>query len=380
MAASADALLITPLFPPQTGGIQRYLGQLCDAWPERLQVLAISCTPEAEASHDASRPYAIQRVGYRRGMTPLRLGWAAGPASRGAACVIWGTLRLAGCVGMLHPRLRRLPWAITVYGKELTTPSPPAIAWLECQALRRAKRVVAISRYAAEQAMARGARRESLTLISPAVPETFVSQPRDRRREQALRARYGLREGPILLSLGRLVLRKGVDQVLRALPSILDAHPTATYLIGGSGPDVEVLRALVEELGLRSHVRLVGRVPEEDLLSCYDLADLFLMPSRVTASGDSEGFGIVFLEAQARGLPVIAGDEGGMADAVCPLAGRLVDGRDVTALSEAILGVLAPPDSGRAMGQTGRRWVAQGMTTDSQRSQWERLAREMSDG
>jgi len=373
------ALLITPLYPPQVGGVQRFLEQLSEDWPDDLRVLTVSYDREQERRYDASRDWSIERVAYRRRLTPLRIARVAGRASRGCDYVVWGTLRLAALVGLLAPRLWGLPWAISVYGKELTESSPCPIGWFERWALRRARRVVAISRYAAQQAAMSGARPEAMRIVTPAIDSSWCERSVDEDRVLVLRKRYGLGSGPILLSVGRLVLRKGIDQVLRALPQIAADHPDLVYVIAGSGPAREALERLAQEMAIADLVRFVGRVREEDLGSWYDLADLFLMPSRVTQAGDSEGFGIVFLEAQARGVPVIAGDEGGMADAVCPEAGRLVDGHDVQAIAHAVSDILGRPDGGLAMGRAGRCFVQAEMTPAVQRTKWARLAPEIVD-
>ena len=380
MGPKCRALLITPLYPPQVGGVQRFLEQLSEDWPDDLRVLTVSYDRDRERRYDASRDWPIERVTYRRRMTPLRIARAAGRSTRGCDYLVWGTLRLAAFVGLIRPRLRRLPWVIAVYGKELSERPFWPVRRLERWALRRARRVVAISRYAAQQAVARGARPDAIRIIAPGIDPSWVEEQVNEARVEALRKRYSLGSGPILLSVGRLVLRKGVDQALRALPQIVAEHPDLVYVIVGSGPAGESLEGLAADLGIADRVRLVGRAPEEDLVSWYDLADLFLMPSRVTQAGDSEGFGIVFLEAQARAVPVIAGDEGGMADAVCPEAGRLVDGHDAQAIARAALEILGRPDGGRALGLAGQRYVRAEMTTAVQRTKWARLAREIVDG
>ena len=244
---------------------------------------------------------------------------------------------------------------------------------LERRALARAAAVVAISQFTAAQLASLGRSPASVDIISPALPEAFLDRPRDEQRIAALCQRYRVAGGPVLLSLGRLVLRKGVDRVLGALPAILEQFPKAIYLIGGSGPDEPKLRALVTGLGLEERVRFLGYVPRDDLVSLYDLADLFLMPSRLTPAGDSEGFGIVFLEAQARGVPVIGGLAGGMADAVAPGGGVLVDGAESSSIAEAALRILSLPGFGCEMGQVGRQYVRQEMTMSMQKRKLDQL-------
>jgi glycosyltransferase involved in cell wall biosynthesis len=141
------------------------------------------------------------------------------------------------------------------------------------------------------------------------------------RLEYALRLRERLGGQPILLTVGRMQRRKGQDQIIRALPTILRAFPETKYVIVGPlrgwPPDfVETLRSLAEELGVSQHVLITGEVSKEDLPLYYLACDVFVMPNRLIPPGDVEGFGIVFLEASFLGKPVIGGQSGGVPDAV----------------------------------------------------------------
>jgi phosphatidylinositol alpha-1,6-mannosyltransferase len=366
--------MITPLFPPQTGGIQTYLYGICSQLAVPPRVLTVAYPGYDDAAFDGEQPWETLRVPFALRRTPAALWRASRRAAVDATCILWGTLRLASLVGLMHPCLRRLPWAIFTYGKELTTAPRNGYRVLERIALRRAQAVVAISRFTAQQVVDLGTPLERVHIISPAVPQAFLDVRRDEARVAEFRARHQVGTGPVLLTLGRLVLRKGVDQVIRSLPAILRAHPGATYLIGGSGPAEPILRALVDDLRLHEHVRFMGHVADKELATCYDSADLFLMPSRVLPSGDSEGFGIVLLEAQARGVPVVAGLNGGMSDAVAPDCGLLVDGDSGDQVAAAALRVLALPAYGHEWGQRARAYVARHATEDRQRESLVALA------
>jgi len=146
--------------------------------------------------------------------------------------------------------------------------------------------------------------------------------------------RYGLRDGPVLMTMGRLVGRKrqkGFDRVLDVLPGLLDTHPNLTYLIAGKGPDRSRLEAKAEELGVRDHVVFAGYVPESEKADHFRLADAYVMPSQ------GEGFGLVVLEALACGVPVIGSTADGTAEALQHgRFGAVVDPTDNDALLEAI--------------------------------------------
>jgi len=177
---------------------------------------------------------------------------------------------------------------------------------------------------------------------------------------------------PTLLTVGRLVPRKGVDTVLQALPLLLSEFPRLRYLIVGDGPDRPRLEALARDLGIASAVEFSGRVPDEALPQVYQRTHLFVMPVREEQEGISiEGFGIAYLEASASGLPVIAGRSGGAAEAVRDgVTGIVVPPDDLGALADALLRLLHDPELRRRMGQAGRRWVEEEMN-------WDRAAHQM---
>jgi phosphatidylinositol alpha-1,6-mannosyltransferase len=155
--------------------------------------------------------------------------------------------------------------------------------------------------------------------------------------------------------------RKGQDVLVRALPRIRIAVPDTALLLVGGGPYEGRLRALAEQLDLADHVVLTGRVPWDELPAHYVAGDVFAMPCRTRRFGmDVEGLGIVYLEASATGLPVVAGLSGGAPDAVRPgSTGYLVDGRDVEAVASHVGKLLTEPALSARFGQAGRQWVTE---------------------
>jgi phosphatidylinositol alpha-1,6-mannosyltransferase len=181
----------------------------------------------------------------------------------------------------------------------------------------------------------------------------FVCQPFGTLRQRLLGEWH--REH-IILSVGNLVSRKGHDMVIRALPRLLDIMGDVTYLIVGDGPHRAELEALALALGVRERVAFAGRVPDEDLPDIYALCDAFVLPSREQLdSCDVEGFGMVFLEANASGKPVVAGRSGGIGDAVLDgETGLLVDPLDPDCIASSIGKLLANPQLASRMGEQGR--------------------------
>jgi phosphatidylinositol alpha-1,6-mannosyltransferase len=170
-----------------------------------------------------------------------------------------------------------------------------------------------------------------------------------------VRARYGLSDRPVVVCVSRLVPRKGQDVLIRALPQIRRRVPGAALLIVGGGPN----RARLEKLAAGSDVVFTGSVPWADLPMYFAAGDVFAMPCRTRNGGlDLEGLGIVYLEASATGLPVVAGNSGGAPDAVREgETGFVVDGRDVAQVADRVATLLADPDRAKRMGAAGRAWV-----------------------
>ena len=174
-----------------------------------------------------------------------------------------------------------------------------------------------------------------------------------------LRARYGLGDRPTVLCLSRLVPRKGQDVLIRALAGVREQIDGAVLVIVGGGPYEETLRKLAVQAGVADHVIFTGGVPAAELTAHHTIADVFAMPCRTRGAGlDVEGLGIVFLEASATGVPVIAGRSGGAPETVIEgETGHVVDGRGVDEVTDALVRVLADPDRAAAMGAAGREWV-----------------------
>ena len=160
-------------------------------------------------------------------------------------------------------------------------------------------------------------------------------------RSPQLIAKYKIASKRVLLSVGRLVPRKGIDRTLEAMPKLLQRHPDLHYLIVGDGPYRERLQQMVAELGLASYVTFTGPIGDEELRAHYALCDLFVLPNREMPDGDTEGFGLVFLEANACGKPVVGGRAGGVVEAVQDgHNGLLVNGDNVDSIVEAVCKLL----------------------------------------
>ena len=204
-----------------------------------------------------------------------------------------------------------------------------------------------------------------LVQVAPGI-DTNYFQPK--KPNPALIARYQLEGRRVIVCVARLVHRKGQDQLIKALPSILEKFPDAILLIVGQGPIEQMLRNSARQLGVTHKVIFTGRVPHGDLADYICLGEVFAMPVRSRFFGfEVEGLGIAYLEASACGLPVVVGNSGGSTDAVIDqVTGLLVDGTNVNEITDAICRLLADPAKAQAMGQAGRGWVI----SDWQLSNW----------
>jgi phosphatidyl-myo-inositol dimannoside synthase len=357
-------LLVTNDFPPRPGGIQSYLGEfvgrLAGAGPHSVLVYAPQW--KGADAFDCSAEEAGYRVVRHPGTLML-----PGPAvdrrmrrligEHGIDTVWFGA---AAPLALLAPRARQAGAT-----RVLASTHGHEVGWSMLPVARSVVRrigdgtdvVTFVSRYTRSRFASAFGPDARLEYLPPGV-DTDRFRPDPGARAE-LRARYGLGERPTVLCLSRLVPRKGQDALIRALPSIRRRVDGAALVIVGSGPYLDALRKLAADRGVAEHVTFTGGVKAAELPAHHALADVFAMPCRTRGAGmDVEGLGIVFLEASATGVPVIAGLSGGAPETVRHnKTGLVVDGRSVDEVAEAVAELLADPERAAAMGAAGREWV-----------------------
>ena len=347
-------VLVTNDFPPKVGGIQSYLWELWRRLPPE-QVTVLTTSHPDGAAFDARQAFRVERAGPVLLPTPglaRRVRHLA--AATGARLVV---LDPALPVGLVGPRLG-LPYAVVLHGAEVAVPGrlPGSRAAL-ARVLGGAVHLVAAGGYPAAEARraARGAT-PPVTVVPPGVdPDRFRPLTVDER--STARADFGLPEGAdLVVSVGRLVPRKGMDTLIRAAALLAPDRPDLVVAVGGQGRDLARLRRLCADTG--APVRFLGRIPDDRLPALYGCADVFAAPCRSRWGGlEQEGFGIVFLEAAACGVAQVAGDSGGAAEAVVDGETGVVVRRpsDPAAVAVAIAGLLDDPVGRAAMGEAARR-------------------------
>ena len=356
-------LLVTNDFPPRTGGIQSYVHALTRELPPDALVVYAPAWPGAEA-FDAAQPYPVHRH-----PTSLML---PGPAVRGRArelvirhgCqAVW--FGAAAPLALLGPALREVGVRRVVastHGHEVGWSMLPGSRQALSRIGHTADVVTFVSRYARSRIAAALGPGAALESLPPGVDTgRFRPDPTGRAR---IRARYGLQDRPVVVCVSRLVPRKGQDTLIRALPAVLDRVPGSRLLVVGGGDDRARLAGEAQRCGVRDAVVFTGAVPFDELPAHYAAGDVFAMPCRTRGGGlDVEGLGIVFLEASAVGLPVVAGDAGGAPETVrVGETGEVVDGRDVAVVAGTLTELLADPERRARQGAAGRRWIEQEWT------------------
>lgn len=353
-------LLVTNDFPPKLGGIQSYLWELWRRLPAD-EVTVLTTPHEGAAAWDAQQAYRVVRADERVLLpTPsLRRRIDELADEVGAELVL---LDPALPVGALGPQLRH-PYGLVLHGAEITVPGRlPGSGQLLARVLRGAELVVAAGGYPLAEAE-RAAGRSLPSVVVPPGVDVQRFHPLDAEARVAARRRFGLRDdATVVLGISRLVPRKGFDTLLQAAGRVARSRPDLVVAIAGSGRDRRRLEGVAERAG--APARFLGRVDDEHLAALYGCADVFAMLCRNRWGGlEQEGFGIVFLEAAAAGVPQIAGRSGGSHEAVVDgETGIVVD--DQAGAEAALVRLVDDPDLRARLGAAGRARAEAELTYD----------------
>lgn len=344
----AHLAILTLDFPPQVGGVQNYLYEVAKRLGKQTTLTVI--TPVLETL--PADAYMQKRT------VSSRFFWHFLQTTR----QIKPDLII---VGHAHPQLLLAAklsgkrFTAVAYGNDFLAAQKRWHRPLFNKLLRQARPLITISQ-------ANATKLQELGLPKPIIiypgtnPDQFV--PKAKTAKGSL----------TLLTVGRLVPRKGIDTTLQAVAQLRKNYPNLQYQIAGTGDDLPRLKQLVKELGLETAVTFLGYIPSENLPELYQNAGIFVMPSRERPQvGSIEGFGIVYLEASASGLPVVASHSGGAAEAVRHgETGLLVPPDNVTALAKTLDSLLQNSELRQKLGRNGRRWVEDRMNWDRAAAQF----------
>ncbi|MDY0013826.1 MAG: glycosyltransferase family 4 protein [Rhodocyclaceae bacterium] len=367
-------LVITELFLPTKGGTAVWFDEVYRRLGGK-EIHIVTAAVPGGPEHDAQHPNTVHRLDLRR------VPWLR-PESLGMyAKLFFTSLFLAlrhrfdaihagralpeGLVAWVVARLTGRRVVIYAHGEELTGWGRGNKYRAMGFALRHADRVIANSGFTRDTLEGMGVRPERIVIIHPGVD---AQRFRCGLPSSDLRESLGLSEGTrLLLSVGRLQRRKGFDTVIRSLPVLLTAGHDVHYAIVGSGEDRAYLDNLAQEVGVAERVHFLGHVSMDDLPRWYNACDFFVLANR-DIQGDTEGFGIVFLEAAACGKAALAGTAGGTGSAVLDgLTGQRVDGENLAQLVSTISQWLSEPRMLERLGAAALARVHKELT-------WERVA------
>ncbi len=363
-------LFVTNDFGPRAGGIETFIIGLIERLPKESVVVYTS----AQADTDAYDKKWLSDFGVRvvRDRTKILL-----PTPRVARAVSKLAKEInadvacfgaAAPLGLLAPTLRRAGIKKIValtHGHEVWWARVFPFSW----AMRRIGKSVDVLTYLGEfthKAIAKAlspSAQSSMLRIAPGIDtEHFNCDP----DADQLRSDLGLAHKRVIVCVGRLVHRKGQDRLIQAMPMIVRSIPNAHLLLVGQGPYREKLESFVSEYGVQDSVTFIGRIQYQELPKYFKVGDIFAMPSRSRFRGlEVEGLGIVYLEASACGLPVIAGNSGGAPDAVLEgETGIVVDGTQVQQIAQACIELLSDRERAQAMGRAGRNWIEKSWSWD----------------
>jgi len=346
-----SSLLVTNDFPPKIGGIQSYLYELWRRLPPASTTVLTTAYPGAWA-WDTQQLFRVERAD-EGWLLPRRAlaGRIDALAREVEAAIVFLDPMLP--LGLIGSQLRSAPHVLVVHGAEVTVPGRlPASRQVARKVLRGAAGVVAAGHYVAGEAE-RAARQALPTLLIPPGVDTARFRPLDPGARAAARERFGFAsERPLVVGVSRLVPRKGFDMLLDAVRGL---DPDVQVAIAGDGRDRKRLEEHAAPLGARA--RLLGRVPDVDLPALYASADVFAMVCRDRWGGlEAEGFGIVFAEAAACGVPSVAGRSGGVHDAVVDgESGFIVDPKSITEIRGALERLLRDEGLRARLGRAARQ-------------------------
>jgi len=336
-------LLFTLEYPPFHGGVANYYGNLAKHWPKPGEISILN-------NNDG---YLINNKLPLLKWLPAYFALSQKIKQEKIGHIIVGQILPLGTAALIYSWFYKTKYSIFLHGMDLTYAiKNPRKKWLAKEILKSAEKIICINNYTADltkQFFPLSSNR--VITVNPGIDPALPINQEDILK---LKEKYNLQNKIILLSVGRLVKRKGFDKVIEALPEALKQVPNLIYIIIGDGKEIENWRFKIENLKLEKYIYIINQTTDQERDIWYSASDIFIMPSR-NIDGDFEGFGIVYLEANSAGKPVIAGRSGGVQDAVIEgLNGLLVNPEDISEIASAIIKLADNPELRQKLGEQGR--------------------------
>jgi phosphatidyl-myo-inositol dimannoside synthase len=369
------SLLLTLDFPPNLGGVATYYLNVCRNFPQgKIKVLVfdnndkLSLKEEnfsvirVDLDHEFPFIKALKRFSiYFFIFKLLKI-----IKENKIELLQVGNILPVGTLALMVKKIKKTPFCFYAHGLDILYAQKfPRKKKLMQKIIKEAEFIVANSNFTKAELIKLGATENQVIVAYPCSGMKKIDFTEDQVDE--FKKKNGLKNKKIILTVGRLVERKGHDKVIEALSEVIKATPEVVYLIAGTGPYSEILKKKTNELGLEEKVIFLGAVSEMELGLAYAVSDVFIMPSRQLKDGDVEGFGIVFLEANIYDKPAIGGNSGGVAEAIEDnISGLLVDPWNSTLIAEKINFLLSNESLAEKMGQQGAERVEKCFTWEKQ--------------
>jgi phosphatidylinositol alpha-1,6-mannosyltransferase len=358
-------LLVTLEFPPQIGGVSRYYDGLIKHWSGEIKVLCANL---------------------KWPLWPhwLPLIWRVGKIiKKEKIAMLWvGQVLPVGYIALWLKKRKKIPYMVFTHGMDILVPQKSQWKkyWLK-KILFNAELVAANSKFTRSELIKLGVGQGRIVVVYPCpMPHhrMYENSHCDERSDEAISnideiaSPLARNDNKMILSVGRLVKRKGFDRVIEIMPRLLKRVPDLKYVIIGNGPEIGALQTQMAELGLSDNVEILENVSDEELQEWYNKCALFALPC-CQIGADVEGFGMVFLEAALAGKPVVAGNSGGASETVHHgYGGFVIEPDSPDELYQALLKILTDEPFANRLGDYGRDWV-------SKNFQWEKEVEKLAD-
>ena len=335
-------LLFTLEYPPYYGGVANYYGNLVKHWPKPLEIFVL----------DNKAGLINNKLFVLKWLPALLKLWKIIKQEK-INYVLVGQILPLGTVAWLIAKITKIKYVVFLHGIDFTFATQQSIKrWLTKKILKNSDKIICCNSYVANLTENFCPEiKNKINIINPGVSELKSAS---QSAQNKLKEKYNLADKIILLSIGRLVKRKGFFDVIESLPKVLKKAPNLIYVIIGNGAEINNLRTKIKELNLVDKIIIIINADDLERNNWLNLCDIFIMPSK-NINGDFEGFGIVYLEANMAGKPVIASQSGGVGDAVVNgVNGLLVDQENIDKIADAIIKLVEDENLRKKLGESGR--------------------------
>jgi len=361
------SLIVSVDFPPHKDGVSTVSGEMAEKLTQMGEnIIAVGPYEKGVREFDKNLPYKVYRTpfynsGYLR-FLPIALIMPYLLLKYRIITIFPMNIAYGGICSYFLSKIFKFKYVMFGYGYEFCkVEKNPVLKVLYLRIYKNAKVIFAISKFVKKRLMEFGVDEGKIDLNYPGTdPDKFY--PLEISESDYKKFKIS-KDFKLILSVGRLVERKGHDMVIKAMPEVLKQIPETKYLIVGIGPMENKLKGIAKELNIEEKVKFLGKVPDKELLYLYNMCDVFIMPSReIKEEGQVEGYGIVYLEANACAKPVIAGNSGGIKDCVIDgYNGIIINSEKIDDITNALIKLLSDKELREELGRQGRERVEKEM-------------------